>query len=530
MNKYLIAFCFFIFSCDTYAQRNVILIIADDIGTDYFGFYEDHNDTVDVPNIRSLMNNGIRFKNAMSNPVCSPTRAGIFTGRYSFRTGVGGIVGGGGGSNPLDTAEISIPKLLNVYNLNIVKAQIGKWHLNPAMPQSNLQIPLALGYNHFEGPFTGALTNYTNWTKYTNGVASTITTYATTENVNNAMSWINNQTGKPFFLWLAFNAPHSPYHLPPNNLHSYVLSGTPQDIMANPKNYFKASLQALDTEIGRMIDSLKAINRFDSTDFIFVGDNGNTSQTAQIANINRAKGTIYQYGVYVPFIISGPSVVNKGTASDALINTVDIFATVNELMGNTNWQAQIPANKPVDSKSIVPILKNQSSTIRPWSFTEIFKLTPDADDGKAIRNNDYKLLRFDDGHEEFYCLANDSLELNDLLPGTLNGIEISNYNYLCSEIATLLGIGTLCNYTSFHQLEYNNDDLSAYPNPFTSFIYIQNKIEKNYYQLIDYTGKIIYDGDNITSQNFSHLQQGIYLLQTTDVITHRTSTQKLVKQ
>ncbi|MBL0051860.1 MAG: sulfatase-like hydrolase/transferase [Bacteroidetes bacterium] len=96
MNKYLIAFCFFIFSCDTYAQRNVILIIADDIGTDYFGFYEDHNDTVDVPNIRSLMNNGIRFKNAMSNPVCSPTRAGIFTGRYSFRTGVGGIVGGGG--------------------------------------------------------------------------------------------------------------------------------------------------------------------------------------------------------------------------------------------------------------------------------------------------------------------------------------------------------------------------------------------------------------------------------------------------
>ena len=63
MNKYLIAFCFFIFSCDTDAQRNVILIIADDIGTDYFGFYEDHNDTVDVPNIRSLMNNGIRFKN-----------------------------------------------------------------------------------------------------------------------------------------------------------------------------------------------------------------------------------------------------------------------------------------------------------------------------------------------------------------------------------------------------------------------------------------------------------------------------------
>jgi arylsulfatase A-like enzyme len=83
-------------------------MIADDIGTDYFGFYEDHNDTVDVPNIRSLMNNGIRFKNAMANPLCSATRAGIITVRYSFRTNVGGIVGGMGGSNHLYTPEISI--------------------------------------------------------------------------------------------------------------------------------------------------------------------------------------------------------------------------------------------------------------------------------------------------------------------------------------------------------------------------------------------------------------------------------------
>ena len=98
------------------AQHNVILIIADDLSPDYFGFYENHVDTVDVPNIRSLLNRGIRFTNAMSNPVCSSTRAGILTGRYSFRTGVGGIVGGAGGSNQIDTAEISIPKLLKIYN------------------------------------------------------------------------------------------------------------------------------------------------------------------------------------------------------------------------------------------------------------------------------------------------------------------------------------------------------------------------------------------------------------------------------
>ena len=99
-------------SIKAYSQRNTIIIIADDLGPDYFGFYENAGDTVDVPNIRSLLAKGVRFKYLMSNPVCSSTRTTILTGRYSFRTGVGGVVGGLGGSNQIDTAEISIPKLL----------------------------------------------------------------------------------------------------------------------------------------------------------------------------------------------------------------------------------------------------------------------------------------------------------------------------------------------------------------------------------------------------------------------------------
>ena len=126
-----------LFSFMAFAQRNVILIIADDIGTDYFSFYEDHQDTVDVPNIRALLSKGIRFQNAMSNPVCSSTRSGILTGRYSFRTGVGNVVGGIGGSGALDTSEITIPRLLKIYNPNIAKANIGKWHLQKASPTTN---------------------------------------------------------------------------------------------------------------------------------------------------------------------------------------------------------------------------------------------------------------------------------------------------------------------------------------------------------------------------------------------------------
>jgi arylsulfatase B len=494
------------------AQRSVILLIADDIGTDYFGFYEDHGDTVDVPHIRSLLGRGVRFSNATSNPVCSSTRAGILTGRYSFRTGVGNIVGGVGGSGVLDTAELTIPRQLKRFDTNIGTANIGKWHLHLANPVSNLLNPNVLGYDHFEGPFLGALPSYTNWSKYTNGVVSTVTNYATSENVDNAVTWAKTQAGKPFFLWLAFNAPHSPYHLPPAALHSYTtLSGTSQDINANPKPYFKASLQALDTEIGRLMDSLQVLGRLDSTDFIFIGDNGNTIRTAQIADTSRAKGTIYQYGVHVPFIIAGPSVVNPGRVSDALVNTADIYATVLELFIDNNWQAQVLPAKPVDTKSLMPILLNQANQVRPWSFCEIFKLTPDADDGKAMRNMDYKLLRFDAGQEEFYNLASDPSETINLLNGTLNPSELLNYQYLCGEMTTLIGNGNFCTQVGIAQ-QATSETPFAYPNPFVSQLYLGGEADGGEVQLFNGLGQIVYQGNALAQQDFSNLPAGIYSL------------------
>lgn len=512
MKKTVLSFLLFAFAFSVKAQRNVILIIADDVGTDYFGCYENHGDTASLPNISSLLSKGIRFQNAMSNPVCSATRAGMLTGRYSFRTGVGGIVGGAGGSGTLDTAEVTIPRLLNIYNPNIGKAQIGKWHLNQAMPSANLLIPNKMGFQHFEGPFIGAITSYTNWTKYTNGVMSTVTTYATTEGVNNAISWIKTQNNNPFFLWLAFNAPHEPLHLPPAGFYTNTtLTGTQQNINTHRKEYLIADLEALDHEIGRMFDSLQVLNLLDSTDFIFMGDNGNTPLTAQNVDTSRAKGTIYQYGVHEPFIIAGPSVINPGRVSDALVNTADVFATVNELMGNMNWQAQIPANKPVDSKSILPVILNQSTTIRPWAFTEIFSITPSVNNGKAIRNMDYKLLSFDDGHQEFYNLSIDTNELNDLLLGSLNATEISNYNYLCNELSTLVGTGNFCT-TSAGVNNISKEDFSVYPNPFTSHIDITSKSESDVFELSDCLGQVIYSGKNIDQQNFYSLPKGVYFL------------------
>ncbi len=503
-------------------QRNTIIIIADDLSPDYFGFYENSFDTVDVPNIRSLLARGIRFKYLLSNPVCSSTRTTILTGRYSFRTGVGGIVGGIGGSNQIDTSEISIPKLLRIYDNNIVKANIGKWHLKQPNPAINLTSPLALGYNWCEGPFIGQLQSFINWTKYTNGVASTVTTYATTENVNNAVSWLKNQnTNKPFFLWLAFNAPHEPLHLPPLNLHTYTnLSGTLADVNAQPKQYFKAMIQAMDHEIGRLFDTLKVMNKFDSTDIIFIGDNGNTPRTAQISDLSKAKGTVYQYGVHVPMIIAGPSVVNKGRVSNALVNTVDIFATIVENFGYKNWQSEIPTNKPVDSKSLQPIITNTADSVRPWVFSEIFKLTTDSADGKGMRNRDYKLIRFEYGAEEFYRLTDDPNESKNLLIGTLTPTDISNYNYLCTEMNKLLGNNLFCQKTVSLNEDRNieNSVFDIYPNPSNLFIHLKfskELIGKCAVEFIDITGKtclkLIDFSPNINNTiDISTLSKGMY--------------------
>jgi arylsulfatase A-like enzyme len=515
MNRIFLLLACIALSYTAQSQRNVILIIADDLSPDYLGFYEDHQDTTPVPNIRKLLNKGVRFTNAMANPVCSATRAGMLTGRYGFRTGVGGIVGGIGGSGSLNINELTIPRLLNLYKPNgIGKANIGKWHLQLAMPASNLNNPNIMGYDHFAGNFIGQLTSYTNWTKVTDGVSATVTNYATTETANDAIDWIKSQNNKPFFLWLAFNAPHSPYHLPPAGLHSYTnLSGTQQDIMMHPKEYFKAMLEAMDHEVGRLFDSLQVHHQLDSTDIIFIGDNGNTTQTAQIANTNRAKGTIYQYGVRVPFVISGPSVVNPGRVSDALVSTTDLFATILELFGYKDWHTQIPNDKPVDSKSILPILKNESTTIRPWNFAENFKNMPDADDGKTMRNIDYKLLRFDDGHEEFYHLTADPDELNNLLLGPLTPTEHDNYVYLCNQMATLVGTNTFCDAAVGTTIISGATQVyEAYPNPFRSHIYLKQTEGNEYFELIKPFGQIVVSGKNIHQQDFSHLESGMYFL------------------
>ncbi len=506
------------------AQRNTVFIIADDVSPDYFGFYSS-TDTANTPNIRTLLAKGIKFSKVWAAPVCSPSRAGIFTGRYSFRTGVGAVVTGTA-SAQLDTVEMSIAKLLQRYApIKYNTANLGKWHLH-TQTLNQRTYPNYMGYNFYSGNFNGQLNNYYNYTRITNGVFDTVHIYATTQTVDDAIGWIDTMSsGKPFFLWLAFNAPHSPFHLPPSTLcNTSGLSGTAADISTNPKNYFKAAIEAMDTEIGRLFQYLNTNNLMDSTNIIFIGDNGNESQVAKITNPNKSKATLYDYGVHVPMIIAGPSVVNPNRTSNALVNTHDLFATIAEWSGFPNWKNFIPSGTVVDSKSLMPIITNQSNTTRTWIFTEQFAVPTATADGKTIRNADYHLIRLDNGIEEFYNQTLDPFENTNLI-NNMSSQDIANYNELCDTLHALIGTQN-CLSTGINILNIGNTNF-VYPNPFSSFIFIDDALLLDELELIDGKGKAIYKGFHINQINFSYLPSGVYFLK--DITQHHKS-MKLLKE
>lgn len=511
MRKIIFSISFLLSTTLAFAQQNTILIIADDVSSDYFGCFSTTSDTATTPNIRALANRGVSFTKVWSAPTCSPARAGILAGRYPFRTGVGYVITSAA-SPQIDTAEISISKLLK-YSAPITynTACVGKWHLTVGQPAKYLY-PNKMGFDYYSGNFNGAIPDYSNYTKITNGVSSTVTTYATTQTLNDAISWMDTMnTSKPFFLWLAFNAPHSPFHLPPATLcNTTGLSGTTADISANPKKYFKAAIEAMDTEIGRLFQYLKARNLLNNTNIIFIGDNGNETQVAQIANPNKAKATIYDYGIRVPMIVAGPAVVSPNRICNELISTADLFATVAELCGFYNWKNSIPSATIIDSKSFLPILKNQIGTIRTWIFSEQFNNPTTAANGKTIRNKDYHLLRFDNGTEEFYNQTLDAEENTNLLTQTLTATDISNYDFLCDSITALTGTGTACLTLAVENVSTENQ-VQIYPNPTGDFIHISSVKNIMKCEIADYTVRLI-SSSNSNELNVSTLSKGVYFV------------------
>jgi len=400
---------------ETTTKPNILLVIADDMGLDATPSYAFGDVKPNMPNLEAMIADGVKFTNTWSYSVCSPTRASILTGKYGFRTGV--LRAG----DELPITETALHKYLDSKNSGYSHTVIGKWHLS-----GDISHPDNMGVVDFAGFKNGAVPSYSNWGFIEHAQTSNSIEYTTTKFTDLAIDWVEQQT-QPWFLWLAYNAPHTPFHLPPTHLHSQ--GSLPEDtasVSQNPLPYYLGMIEAMDTEMGRLLSAFSQ-EELDNTVIIFIGDNGSPNQVVQTYPKGRAKESLYQGGINVPMVVSGKNITRKGVVESALINTTDLFATIAELTG-------LDVAEVNDSKSFKPLFTS-STDIRNYIFSELKSDTGLVD--YAIRNETFKYIDFSNGNDALYNLIDDPLESENLLNRTLSDIENTNKQALVAEILNI---------------------------------------------------------------------------------------------
>ena len=494
---------------------NILLIIADDLGVDALNGYNLGSINPTTPHLDSLRNNGLTFTNVWSSPVCSPTRAGIMSGKYGIKNGVKTVPG------DLDTAHISILNSVKDTNSNYTTAIIGKWHIAKL---NDLFHPIWHGADHFMGIMgAGCSTAYDDWDKTENGITVNVTDYATRYFTNDAISWINNQN-QPWILWLSHAAPHGPLHVPPSYMHS-------QPSTNSQMKKYMAMIESLDYEVGRLLDPLSASEKA-STTIIFIGDNGTPNNLLQDYPSDRGKGTLYQGGIHVPMFVSGHGVTRVGETENALVNVIDIYATMMELAGASL------AGGMYNSLSFKHLLTGSSSPKRRYNYTEIdTNNMGEHIQGYAIRDSIYKLIEYYDGQQEMYDLVSDTMELSDLLLGSLTSQQQSIKADLESEAAQIQaawscnddikngdedGIdcgGTYCTPCNTISIKHkkSNRDLSVFPNPVGNYFTIDpdGKLIQEI-KIFNVLGELLLskeiNNSSATTIDISYLESSVYFL------------------
>jgi arylsulfatase A-like enzyme len=394
----------------TDGSKNILLFVGDDIGVDNISGYRAQPDhSANTPVIDSLAAKGVLFSNVWSNPLCSPSRASILTGRHPFRHGV---THPGNNTRVLKSSEETIAEALSAVGYQT--ALFGKWHLGEGVGE----LPTDQGFDYYSGSLPG-LENYFDWQKtQVNAQDGVVTThaetgYATEVVTTEALNWINQSSG-PWFVEVAFNAPHSPYHVPPaGDYHGVTLTGSVGDACnANPSNdaiedCYRAAAETMDTYMGRMLSKMDA-STLANTLIIFVGDNG-TPQEVIIEQAGlpftqiHGKGTLYQGGINVPLVISGG--INMGVDASVVAENIqvqDLFSTVLAIANTSSSTGGV-----IDGLSLLGYLDNQTPIA--VKHTELFSELANAAmgiDRWAITDGKVKYIN-NEGVDECYDLSID---------------------------------------------------------------------------------------------------------------------------
>ncbi len=382
---------------------NFLFIISDDQGLDASAQYAVSQDVPHTPVIDSLAAKGIVFDNAWATPSCTTTRGSIISGQHGINSGVT--------TTPalMDPNTLTLQRYLKSHTaFTYSTAVIGKWHLAGGNATDQLSHPNDVGVDYYAGNISGTVDSFFDWPLNINGNLTSETSYHTSKITDLAIDWIQQQVS-PWFMWLAYVSPHSPFHLPPAHLHTQTLSGDTNNIQSNPRAYYLAAIEAMDTEIGRLLDSIPQ-NERDNTLIVFLGDNGTPRRVidTNVYELTHGKGSLYEGGIRVPMVVSGKGVSRVNEREAALVNTTDLFATVSQAAGMA-----VPSDR--DSQSFLDLLSSANSSTRAYNYSEYVSSTTH---GWAVRNANFKLMVNADGTKALFNLTDDPRELVNLIEQT----------------------------------------------------------------------------------------------------------------
>ena len=378
------------------SKPNIIIILADDAGYSDFGFMG--SDEIKTPNLDQLALDGVIFNNAyVSASVCSPSRAGLLTGMYQQRFGhecnLDSDV-----NNSFDPNQITIAEALKTEGYTT--GLIGKWHLGDKTQNH----PLKNGFDYFWGFISGARNYFYDPNEVNrNSIRNVVENYSQTNFEGyltdvlgeKAIRFIdkNNQSNNPFFLFLSFNAPHTPMQAKEEVLEKFK---------DNPRQVYASMMWSMDEAIGHVIDALKENNQYDNTIIYFLSDNGAAmSNNASPFPYKGWKGNQFEGGIKTPMIMTWKNKIKSNTQFDGFISALDIFKTSLEV---SNVNDDLMAN--ADGKNIMNYL-NDNTIQNENLFWRKDKMA-------TIRSGNYKLIRLNDTSTVLYNIVNNYYEDSDL--------------------------------------------------------------------------------------------------------------------
>ncbi|NQU22747.1 MAG: sulfatase-like hydrolase/transferase [Candidatus Nealsonbacteria bacterium] len=356
---------------------NVVILLADDLGFADVGY---HGGKIETPNIDRLARQGVRLERFYACPVCSPTRAGLMTGRYPIRLGLMRAVIPPWRKYGMPTDEQTLADLLAKAGYER-RAAIGKWHLGHSARKYH---PLRRGFTHFYGHYNGAIDYFTHLREdaldwHRDFDLCDDKGYSTDLIGREAVRFVEESpVGKPFFLYVPFNAPHSPLQAKEVDLKKYAR-------LQGRRKLHAAMVDSMDQAIGRILGAIDRRGIADDTLVLFFSDNGGVTGVADNGPLRGGKAGVYEGGVRVPAVIHWPRGIPGGRTVDARMGYIDVYPTLKRIVG---LKDDADAN-PLDGRDMLDVICGRAKPAdRDW-YSYIAQSGPER---IAVSTDGWKLI------------------------------------------------------------------------------------------------------------------------------------------